>query len=86
MSRKVLIVAVVLGLLVTAVPLNADGAMPVHKEASTSLGGSWSVSPLLPGLEATAFARVRAAGTGGAGIRPNGGCETGSAGGCPIHS
>jgi len=86
MSRKVLIVAVVLGLLVTAVPLKTDGAAPVQRAASAGLGGSRSVSLLYSGLEATAFARGGAADTGGAGVRPNGDCETGSGSGCPIHS
>ena len=85
MSRKVLIVAVVLGLLVTAVPLKTDGAVPAQRAASTSLGSSRSVPLLCSGLEATASARSGAAGTGGAGVRPNGDCETGSGSGCPIH-
>jgi len=81
MSRKVLIVAVVLGLLVTtlaaqamAAPLGADDVVTFQAEALVSLRGSGSVSPLPPALTARAV------------IWPYGGCETGSAGGCPIHS
>ena len=79
MSRKVLIVAVVLGLLVAtlaapamAAPLKADGAASAQTEAWAGLGGSRSVLPP-PGREAEH------------GIWPNGGCETGGAGGCPVQ-
>jgi hypothetical protein len=93
MSRKVLIVTVVLGLLVTtlaapatAVPLGADDVVRVQRGASVRFSDGRSVSPLPTGLEAAALARIGAAGTGGAGNRPNGDCETGGAGGCPVQS
>jgi hypothetical protein len=80
MSRNVLIVTVVLGVLVAtlvapamAAPLRA-GVVPDQTEASVSFSSSRSVSLLSPGL------------TPGAIIWPNGGCETGAAGGCPIHT
>jgi hypothetical protein len=79
MSRKVLIVAVVLGLLVAtlatpamAAPLKADDVVPVQREAPIGFSGGRSVLPLPPGLTARA------------GIWPNGGCETGGGGGCPV--
>ena len=81
MSRKVLIAAVVLGLLVAtlaapamASPLEADDAVPAQGEAPVGFSGGRSVLPMFLGLTARAV------------IWPNGGCETGSAGGCPIHS
>jgi len=81
MSRKVLIVAVVLGLLVMALaapamaaPLDADNVVPAQSEAVVSFNGSRPVSPLPIGLA------VRAV------IWPNGGCETGGGGGCPVQS
>ena len=93
MSRKVLIVAVVLGLLVAtlaapamAAPPTADNVVLVQKEALASFSGNRSVSPLPPGLEAAIFAHIGTADTGSTGIRPNGDCETGGAGGCPIQS
>ena len=80
MSRKVLIVAVVLGLLVTtlaapamAAPLEADNVVLAQREAPASFNGGRSVSLLPTGLTARAV------------IWPNGGCETGGGGGCPIH-
>jgi len=81
MSRKVLIVAVVLALLVatlaapaTASPLEADDVVPAQGEAPVSFSRSHSVMPLFPGLTARAV------------IWPNGGCETGGGVGCPIHT
>jgi hypothetical protein len=83
MSRKVLIVAVVLGLLVAtlatpamAAPLKAHDVASTQTKAWASFGGGHTVLLLPPGLTATAF---------GAGIRLNGGCETGGAGGCPVQ-
>ncbi len=74
MSRKVLIVAVVLGFLVatlvapaTAAPLGADGADSAQTEAWGGFGGGQSDSPT-------------ASREAGSVIRPNGGCETGGAG------
>ena len=80
MSRKVLIVAVVFDLLMAtlaapamAAPLEADDVVPVQREALAGFSGSRSVLPLPPGLTARAV------------IWPNGGCETGGAGGCPVQ-
>ena len=81
MSRKVLIVAVVLGLLVAtlaapamAAPLEADNVVPAQREAPASFNGSRSVSPLPTGLTTRAV------------IWPNGDCETGGGSGCPVQS
>jgi len=81
MSRKVLIVAVVLGLLAAtlatpamAAPSKADDVVTAEREARVDVSGSRLVLPLAPGLTARAV------------IWPNGGCESGGGGGCPVHS
>jgi len=80
MSRKVLIVAVVLGLLVTTLAAPAMAAPPkAHNVASTQTE-TWAGTGGSPSVSQSAGSEARI------GIWPSGGCETGSAGGCPIHS